>query len=112
MSLCKSNSSNYKCIAKNAATLHFRMLFTIYVLYIAVLFQRPCLCYEGTALKKIVEEYSLELYIKHNDNIEKALLEYFNYFSFTDFKKSCNWSFIICKKRSRFISEKTTDVYR
>ena len=112
MSLSKSNSINYKGIAKNAAILYFRMLFTIYGLYIAVLFQTPCLCYEGIALEKIVEEYSLELCIKHNNNIEKALLRYFDYFSFTDFKKSCNWFFIICKKRSRFILKKTTDVYR
>lgn len=59
-------------------------------LYSAALFQRPSLCYEGTALAKIVEKYSLGLCMKNDDNIEEALLIYFNSFSFASFKKSCD----------------------
>lgn len=59
-------------------------------LYSSAFFKRPSMCYEGSALAEIVKKYSLGLCISYKDNIEESLLNYFNTFSYTDFKKNCH----------------------
>ncbi len=59
-------------------------------LYSAAFFQIPSLCYEGTALSMLIQKYSLGLCLKDQDNINESILNYFDSFSYNDFKDNCN----------------------
>lgn len=75
-------------------------------LYSAAFFQRPSLCYEGTTLAKLVKEYSLGLCLSYEDNIEESLLNYFETFSYNNFKYSCNRFLEVIRKDQKLFQRK------
>lgn len=74
-------------------------------LYSSAYFRRPCICYEGSAIAEIVKEYSLGICLKINDNIEDVIVEYFEGFSYDDFKANCIYFLNMIRKDQLLFQE-------
>lgn len=78
-------------------------------LYSAAFFYRPSVCYEGTALADIVEEYSLGLCLNSKENLKESLAEYFKNFSFSRFKTNCDIFLKKVKEEQRLFNYQLID---
>lgn len=75
-------------------------------LYSAATFYKPTICYNGTALSLIIEKYSLGVCVDSAEQIEEAISNYANNFSYKDFKENCDKFLKDIKLEQKLFSEK------